>query len=90
MTANEVHDDLPEGSVAMRVIVLLPPASGMEALQEDVPLAIPLSPVVEFVHVTTLTPAGSDAVPESARGDEDDVEANGLTVRVGGAAPPGT
>jgi hypothetical protein len=89
VTAKEVQDDLPEGSVAMRVIVLLPTASGMDALQEDVPLAIPLAPVVEFDHVTTPTPPGSDAVPETARGDDVDVEENGLTIRAGEAGPPG-
>ena len=73
----------------MRVIALLPTLSGMEELQEDVPLAIPLAPVVEFDHVTTLMPPGGDAVPETASGDEDDVEETGLTARVGAAAPPG-
>ena len=42
----------PEASVTVMVIGLLPEASGMSALQAVVPLAVPLSPVAAFDHVT--------------------------------------
>jgi hypothetical protein len=54
------------------VIALFPEASATpRTLQPVVPEAIPESPVAPFVHVTTVTPTASEAVPPRDAGEED-------------------
>ena len=73
-------------SVAVIVTELAPAVSGIEAVHEEVPTAIPLAPVVVFVHETLLTPMADEADPVTVRGDEAaDVE--DVVTRVGGVGP---
>jgi hypothetical protein len=51
-------------------MALSPAASATDAtLQLVVPEAVPLAPVVRFVHTTVVTPTLSDAVPPTESGD---------------------
>jgi hypothetical protein len=73
-------------SVTVIVIEFAPLASGIWAVQEVVPLATPLAPVVVFVQETLLTPTADEADPVTASGEEVDVVEDVVT-RVGGVGP---
>jgi hypothetical protein len=64
----------PAASRARTVMTLLPEASAMpRTLQLEVPIAVPDAPVAAFVHLTTVTPTSSEAVPPRSIGDEEAV-----------------
>jgi len=82
----------PAASCAVTVTRFDPDASGIEALQEVVPDAVPLPAVAPFVHVTDVTPTLSEAVPLIASGvaDVEKVAPGGVVIdTAGGVVSPG-
>ena len=67
MTVRVAVAVLPAASRAVMVMVFAPLARAMLALQEVVPVAVPLPPT-ELVQLTCETPTLSEAVPEKAMG----------------------
>src|SRR5687767_54585 len=59
----------PDVSDDVRVTKFAPIASGTEAVQDVVPVAVPLPPVAAFAHVTEATATLSDADPVRLTGD---------------------
>jgi hypothetical protein len=68
------------------MMVLLPLPSGIVAVQDVVPDAVPLAPVSVFTHVTWVTVAGDVAleVPLTVIGDDAAGDGGAVTVTVGG------
>ena len=83
---------LPAESVTVMVMSFVPSASGIDAVQLLVPVAVPLCPVSAFDQLTCETPPASEAVPVTVRGvEEAGPEEGEPIVMVGGvvsAGPP--
>lgn len=80
---------LPDASVTEIVMSFVPGASGIDADQDVVPVAVPLCPVRAFDHVTCVTPPASEAVPLTVRGDDDAGPDDGDVIDiVGGVVSP--
>ena len=83
---------LPDASTALTVIAFAPVASGMSAVHDVVPEAVPVLPVAAFDQVTCVTPTLSEALPPSAIGLEDAVAVGGgwvVIVTAGGVVSGG-
>ena len=87
-TVNVVEFVPPELSVAVIVMALDPAASGIVAVQEDVPDAVPLPPVAAFDQLTWVIGDAPEAVPLTVRGDDEAVDGGEVTVTLGGVPPP--
>jgi len=59
---------VPTPLVAVKTIALGPSWSGMEAVQAVPPVAVPVTPVVAFVHVIEASTRSSAAVPAKSSG----------------------
>src|SRR5262245_8024448 len=84
---------LPAASCAVIVRKFPPGVSGIDALHDVVPVAVPEAPVAAFDQVTAVTPRLSEAVPPRATGAEveqyDVAVVGDVIVTVGGVVSGG-
>ena len=83
---NDVEPVAPVLSVTVIVMGLLPLIRGIDAVQDVVPVAVPVAPEWVFVQVIWVTVAGDVAlaVPLTVVGDDAGIDGGDVTVTVGG------